>query len=98
MGGGTWGGPGLSARGGLSPAGPGRPGAVAESKVVRRQVRRSTRGAGGSVNVAADVNLVVASGASTSSAQTVHVTQTGAAEAGTTADDGGPTAETKEDR
>lgn len=72
--------------------------AVTESKVVRSRVRRSARGSGGSVNVAADVNLVVASGGSTSSSQKVRVTQTDAAEAGTTADEGGTTAKTKEDR
>lgn len=71
---------------------------MTESRVVRSRVRRSARGPGGSVNVAADVNLVVASGGSTSSAQAVRVTQTGTAEAGTTADEGGTTAESKEDR
>ena len=59
------------------------------SRVVRKRLRRQFSDARGSVNVAADVNAVVASGGSASSKQTVRVSQGRAAQTGT--------AETKED-
>lgn len=58
-------------------------------RVVRKRVRKQLSTAQGSVNVAADVNAVVASGGSASSKQTVRVSQGRVAQTGT--------AETEED-
>ena len=75
----------------------GTPVPVTESEVLRKQIRRRLQGRGGSVNVASDVQMVVAGDGQASSKQSVRVSQRGA-QAGTTADEGGATADTEEKR
>lgn len=60
--------------------------------VFRRRVRRRVAGERASANVAADVNIVVGSGGSSSSRQTVRIDQTDGAAAGTKQDEGGSAA------
>lgn len=60
--------------------------------VFRRRFRRRATSERASANVAADVNIVVSSGGSSSSRQTVRIDQTDGAAAGTRQDDGGRTA------